>query len=140
MASKQSAVLAKVKELLADSVGVGGRVYRNKPSPKNRDKLPCIIIRPQRMPIEGEHMPRVLWGFTFLVIVLGRGDESDDEIDPTLCDVYERLMTERTLAGTVQDISPIQVQWTFEEGDGENCAAISEWRVQFQTTGPSLEN
>ena len=135
MASKREDILDAIKTALANTTGVGGRIYRSRTLPlAQRSQLPSLIIEWSNDAAEqNTSLPTLDWSLSVTVTVLSSGDVPDEQADATVVSAHSKLMADLTLGGESIDIQPTNV--TFEAIDGDSPIGVTGmgYTVRYRT-------
>ena len=135
MASKREDILDAIKTALANTTGVGTRIYRSRTLPlAQRSQLPSLIIEWSNDAAEqNTSLPTLDWSLSVTVTVLSSGDVPDEQADATVVSAHSKLMADLTLGGESIDIQPTNV--TFEAIDGDSPIGVTGmgYTVRYRT-------
>ena len=135
MASKREDILDAIKTALANTTGVGTRIYRSRTIPlAQRSQLPALIIEwSSDNPELNTALPTLDWSLSVSVTVLSSGDVPDEQADATVVSAHAKLMADLTLGGEAIDIQPTNV--TFEAIDGDSPIGVTGmgYTVRYRT-------
>ena len=135
MASKREDILDAIKTALANTTGVGTRIYRSRTLPlAQRSQLPSLIIEWSNDAAEqNTSLPTLDWSLSVTVTVLSSGDVPDEQADATVVSAHSKLMADLTLGGEAIDVQPTNV--TFEAIDGDSPIGVTGmgYTVRYRT-------
>ena len=135
MASKREDILDAIKTALANTTGVGTRIYRSRTLPlAQSSQLPSLIIEWSNDAAEqNTSLPTLDWSLSVTVTVLSSGDVPDEQADATVVSAHAKLMADLTLGGESIDIQPTNV--TFEAIDGDSPIGVTGmgYTVRYRT-------
>ena len=135
MASKREDILDAIKTALANTTGVGTRIYRSRTLPlAQRSQLPSLIIEWSNDAAEqNTSLPTLDWSLSVTVTVLSSGDVPDEQADAPVVSAHSKLMADLTLGGEAIDIQPTNV--TFEAIDGDSPIGVTGmgYTVRYRT-------
>ena len=136
MASKREDILNAIKTALANTTGVGTRIYRSRTIPlQQRSELPALLISWSTDTAEqNTSLPTLEWSLSVTVTILSSGDVPDSQADNTLISMHSKLLADLTLGGEAIDIEP--TDQSFEAVDADqplgaiNCSYLVRYRTQ----------
>lgn len=136
MASKREDILNAIKTALANTTGVGTRIYRSRTIPlQQRSELPALLISWSTDTAEqNTSLPTLDWSLSVTVTILSSGDVPDSQADNTLISMHSKLLADLTLGGEAIDIEP--TDQSFEAVDADqplgaiNCSYLVRYRTQ----------
>ena len=136
MASKREDILNAIKTTLANTTGVGTRIYRSRTIPlQQRSELPALLISWSTDTAEqNTSLPTLDWSLSVTVTILSSGDVPDSQADNTLISMHSKLLADLTLGGEAIDIEP--TDQSFEAVDADqplgaiNCSYLVRYRTQ----------
>ena len=136
MASKREDILNAIKTALANTTGVGTRIYRSRTIPlQQRSELPALLISWSTDTAEqNTSLPTLDWSLSVTVTILSSGDVPDSQADNTLISMHSKIMADLTLGGEAIDIEP--TDQSFEAVDADqplgaiNCSYLVRYRTQ----------
>ena len=90
MASKREDILNAIKTALANTTGVGTRIYRSRTIPlQQRSELPALLISWSTDTAEqNTSLPTLDWSLSVTVTILSSGDVPDSQADNTLISMH----------------------------------------------------
>jgi len=136
MASKREDILNAIKTALANTTGVGTRIYRSRTIPlQQRSELPALLISWSTDTAEqNTSLPTLDWSLSVTVTILSSGDVPDSQADNTLISMHSKIMADLTLGGEAIDVEP--TDQSFEAVDADqplgaiNCSYLVRYRTQ----------
>ena len=136
MASKREDILNAIKTALANTTGVGTRIYRSRTIPlQQRSELPALLISWSTDTAEqNTSLPTLDWSLSVTVTILSSGDVPDSQADNTLMSMNSIIMADLTLGGEAIDVEP--TDQSFEAVDADqplgaiNCSYLVRYRTQ----------
>ena len=140
MASKREDILAAIKTALANTTGVGTRIYRSRTLPlAQRSQLPALIIEWSNDDASLiTSAPSINWSLTVTVTILCSGDVPDQGVDATLLSMHSKIMNDVTLGGECMDIAPTTQAFETIDGDSPIGVMTCSYLVRYQTTTTDL--
>ena len=86
MATKREQILAAIKTNLANTTGVGTRIYRSRVEALTRSETPALILEPiSDTPQDTQSFnDKVTWEFKIRISVVARGSVPHNDADPTI--------------------------------------------------------
>jgi len=136
MASKREDILNAIKTALANTTGVGSRIYRSRTIPlQQRSELPALLISWSTDTAEqNTSLPTLDWSLSVTVTILSSGNVPDSQADNTLISMHSKIMADLTLGGEAIDVEP--TDQSFEAVDADqplgaiNCSYLVRYRTQ----------
>ena len=134
MTTKRERILAAVKTALANTTGVGTRIYRSRVDPLSRGESPAIIIEPiSDTPEQNTSLPTLDWTLRIRVVVIERSDIPDQAADDTIESMHSKLMADLTLGGLAIDIQPAQTSFQLLEADQPAGVIFCEYEIRYRS-------
>jgi|TARA_B100002019_G_C21144228_1_gene534862 hypothetical protein len=134
MTTKRESILAAVKTALANTTGVGTRIYRSRVDPLSRGESPAIIIEPiSDTPEQNTSLPTLDWTLRIRVVVIERSDIPDQAADDTIESMHSKLMADLTLGGLAIDIQPAQTSFQLLEADQPAGVIFCEYEIRYRS-------
>ena len=136
MASKREDILNAIKTALANTTGVGTRIYRSRTIPlQQRSELPALLISWSTDTAEqNTSLPTLDWSLSVTVTILSSGDVPDSQADNTLISMHSKLLADLTLGGEAIDIEPTELSFEAVDADQPlgaiNCSYLVRYRTQ----------
>tara|TARA_R100000231_G_scaffold72095_2_gene56822 strand:- start:11 stop:439 length:429 start_codon:yes stop_codon:yes gene_type:complete len=140
MATKREQILATIKTNLADTVGVGTRIYRSRVEALTRSETPALIIEPISDTPEDTQAfnNKVSWEFKIRVSVVVRGTTPDQVADPTIESLHTKVLNDPTVGGLALDIKPSTTSFEILEADQPAGVISCEFDISYRTAYNSL--
>ena len=135
MTTKRETILAQLKTQLANTTGVGNRIYRSRVTPVDRSEGKVLIIEPISDNCEVT-ANRVKWTLNVRLSVIARGSASetlDQSADPTIESIHSKISTDVTLGGNAIDMTPRSVSFDLIDGDQPSGVVSCEYIIIYQT-------
>ena len=140
MASKREQILAALKTTLANTAGVGTRIYRSRVEPLTRGESPAIVLEPvtDEPSINSATYLKIDWTLRVRIVVIVRGTIPDNVADPTVESLFTKVLNDPTVGGLAIDIRP--ATQTFEVLDADQPAGLTtcEFEIDYRTSYNSL--
>ena len=140
MASKREQILAALKTTLANTTGVGTRIYRSRVEPITRGESPAIVLEPvtDEPSINSATYLKIDWTLRVRIVVIVRGNIPDNVADPTVESLFTKVLNDPTVGGLAKDIRP--ATQTFEVLDADQPAGLitCEFEIDYRTSYNSL--
>jgi|TARA_B100000035_G_scaffold313553_1_gene327543 hypothetical protein len=134
MTTKRENILAAIKTALANTTGVGTRIYRTRVDPVARAESPAIIIQPVRdVAVQNTSLPTLDWTMTVRITVIERSDVPDQAADDTIESLHAKVMSDLTLGGYAIDVQPVRTEFEFIEADKPAALISCEFEVRYRT-------
>jgi len=140
MTTKRETILAQLKTQLANTTGVGNRIYRSRVTPVNRSEGKVLIIEPISDNCEVQ-ANRLRWTLNVRLSVIARGSASetlDQSADPTVESIHSKISTDVTLGGNAMDMTPRNVSFDLIDGDQPSGVVSCEYIIIYQTSTTDL--
>jgi len=140
MASKREQILAAIKTTLANTTGVGTRIYRSRVEPIARGETPAIVIEPitDEPTINSSSYLKIDWTLRIRVVVVVRGITPENIGDATIESLHTKILTDTTIGGLAKDIRPSTQSFEFIEGDQPSGIITCEYEIDYRTSYNSL--
>ena len=140
MASKREQILAAIKTNLANTTGVGTRIYRSRAEPMARAESPSLVLEfiTDEPTINSATYLKIDWTLRVRIVVIIRGTIPDSVGDPTVESLFSKVLTDPTVGGLAKDIRP--ATQTFEVLDADQPAGLitCEFEIDYRTSYNSL--
>ena len=135
MASKREDILDSIKTALANTSGVGSRIYRSRTIPlAQRSQLPALIIEWSNDDAEqNTSLPTLDWSLSVTVTVLSSGDVPDEQADATIVSAHAKMTADLTLGGEAIDVQPTNVSFEAIDGDSPIGVTTMGYLVRYRT-------
>ena len=135
MASKREDILDAIKTALANTTGVGSRIYRSRTIPlAQRSQLPSLIIEWSNDDCEqNTSLPTLDWSLSVTVTVLSSGDVPDEQADATIVSAHAKMTADLTLGGEAIDVQPTNVSFEAIDGDSPIGVTSMGFLVRYRT-------
>ena len=140
MTTKRETILAQLKTQLANTTGVGNRIYRSRVTPVDRSEGKVLIIEPISDSCEVQ-ANRLRWTLNVRLSVIARGSASetlDQSADPTVESIHSKISTDVTLGGNAIDMTPRNVSFDLIDGDQPSGVVSCEYIIIYQTSTTDL--
>tara|TARA_R100000234_G_scaffold48390_1_gene28928 strand:- start:1041 stop:1469 length:429 start_codon:yes stop_codon:yes gene_type:complete len=140
MTTKRETILAQLKTQLANTTGVGNRIYRSRVTPVDRSEGKVLIIEPISDNCEVQ-ANRLRWTLNVRLSVIARGSASetlDQSADPTVESIHSKISTDVTLGGNAIDMTPRNVSFDLIDGDQPSGVVSCEYIIIYQTSTTDL--
>ena len=140
MTTKRETILAQLKTQLANTTGVGNRIYRSRVTPVDRSEGKVLIIEPISDSCEVT-ANRLKWTLNVRLSVIARGSASetlDQSADPTVESIHSKISTDVSLGGNAIDMTPRSVSFDLIDGDQPSGVVSCEYIIIYQTSTTDL--
>ena len=140
MTTKRETILAQLKTQLANTTGVGNRIYRSRVTPVDRSEGKVLIIEPISDNCEVT-ANKFKWTLNVRLSVIARGSASetlDQSADPTVESIHSKISTDVTLGGNAIDMTPRSVSFDLIDGDQPSGVVSCEYIIIYQTSTTDL--
>ena len=140
MATKRERILAAIKTNLANTVGVGTRIYRSRAEALTRSETPALIIEPISDTPEDTQAfnNKGNWDFKIRVSVVVRGSIPDQVADPTIESLHTKVLTDPSVGGLALDVRPSTTSFEILEADEPAGVIGCEFDISYRTSYDSL--
>ena len=140
MTTKREQILARIVSNLANTVGVGNRIYRSRIEPLTRSETPAIVVEfvDDTAEMSGS-LPYLNWRLTVQIMVIARGLIPDQLADPTVKSLHAKLMADITLNNLAFDILPVSQTFQIVESDQPTGIVSCLYAVRYRTSLTTLE-
>jgi|TARA_R100000084_G_C4541812_1_gene95944 hypothetical protein len=134
MTTKRENILAAIKTALADTTGVGTRIYRSRVEPLSRGESPAIVIEPiSDTPEQNTSMPTLDWTLRVRIVVIERATIPDQAADDTIESLHSKIMSDLTLGGRAIDVQPAQTSFQLLEADQPAGVIFCEYEIRYRS-------
>jgi hypothetical protein len=134
MTTKRENILATIKTTLADTTGVGTRIYRSRVEPLSRGESPAIVIEPISDDADqNTSMPTLDWTLRIRVSVIERSSIPDQAADDTIESLHSKIMSDLTVGGYAIDVQPVRTEFEFIEADQPLGVISNEYEIRYRT-------
>ena len=140
MASKREQILAAIKTNLANTTGVGTRIYRSRVEALTRSETPAIIIEPVSDTPQDTNSfnNKITWEFKIRISVIARGSTPDNVADPTIESLHTKVLNDPSIGGLAIDVRPSTTTFELLEADEPAGGIGCEFDIEYRTTYNSL--
>ena len=140
MASKREQILAALKTTLANTTGVGTRIYRSRVEPITRGESPAIVLEPvtDEPSINSATYLKIDWTLRVRIVVIVRGNIPDNVADPTVESLFTKVLNDPTVGGLALDIRPATQTFEVLEADQPAGLTTCEFEIDYRTSYNSL--
>ncbi len=140
MATKREQILAAIKTNLANTTGVGTRIYRSRVEALTRSETPALILEPiSDTPQDTQSFnDKVTWEFKIRISVVARGSVPDNVADPTIESLHTKVMTDPSVGGLALDVRPSTTSFELLEADEPAGVISCEFDIEYRTSYNSL--
>lgn len=104
MASKREQIVQAIMAKLANTTGVGGRVYRSQADPNPRELSPFVAVQWTSEQAAPETVPQLERVLNVEVAVYTRDDTPDQAADSILVSAHSLIMSDTSLGGLAIDM------------------------------------
>lgn len=134
MTTKRENILATIKSTLANTTGVGTRIYRSRVEPLSRGESPAIVIEPITDDADqNTSMPTLDWTLRIRVSVIERATIPDQAADDTIESLHTKIMSDLTVGGYAIDVQPVRTEFEFIEADQPLGIISNEFEIRYRT-------
>ena len=134
MTTKRENILATIKTTLANTTGVGTRIYRSRVEPLSRGESPAIVIEPISDDADQTtSMPTLDWTLRIRVSVIERSSIPDQAADDTIESLHSKIMSDLTVGGYAIDVQPVRTEFEFIEADQPLGVISNEYEIRYRT-------
>ena len=134
MTTKRENILATIKTTLANTTGVGTRIYRSRVEPISREESPAIVVEPIWDDADqNTTTPTLDWTLRIRVSVIERADVPDKEADDTIESLHSKIMSDLTVGGYAIDVQPVRTEFEFIEADKPLGIISNEFEIRYRT-------
>ena len=140
MASKREQILAAIKTNLANTTGVGTRIYRSRVEALTRSETPAIIIEPVSDTPQDTNSfnNKITWEFKIRISVIARGSTPDNVADPTIESLHTKVLNDPSIGGLAIDVRPSTTTFELLEADEPAGVIGCEFDIEYRTSYKSL--
>ena len=140
MATKRERILAAITTSLANTVGVGTRIYRSRAEALTRSETPALIVEPISDTPEDTQTfnDKVNWEFKIRISVVVRGAIPDQVADPTIESLHTKVLTDPSVGGLALDVRPSTTSFEILEADQPAGVISCEFDISYRTAYNSL--
>ena len=134
MTTKRENILAAIKTALANTTGVGTRIYRSRVEPLARAESPAIVVEPlSDTPTQATSLPTLDWTLRVRISVIERATVPDQAADDTIESLHAKMMADLTLGGYAIDVQPAQTSFQLLEADQPAGVIFCEYEIKYRT-------
>tara|TARA_Y100000401_G_C8319289_1_gene224302 strand:- start:446 stop:871 length:426 start_codon:yes stop_codon:yes gene_type:complete len=134
MTTKRENILAAIKTTLANTTGVGTRIYRSRVEPLARAESPAIVVEPlSDTPTQTTSLPTLDWTLRVRISVIERATVPDQAADDTIESLHAKMMADLTLGGYAIDVQPAQTSFQLLEADQPAGVIFCEYEIKYRT-------
>ena len=134
MTTKRENILAAIKTTLANTTGVGTRIYRSRVEPLARAESPAIVVEPlSDTPTQTTSLPTLDWTLRVRISVIERATVPDQAADDTIESLHAKMMSDLTLNGYAIDVQPAQTSFQLLEADQPAGVIFCEYEIKYRT-------
>ena len=134
MTTKRENILARIVTQLANTTGVGTRIYRSRVVPLTRGETPALVVEFQGDSVEqNTALPTLDHFLTVRVSVIVRGDIPDQVADPTVESMHAKIMSDLTLNGLAIDVQPGDTTSELIDADQPGGVISADYIVRYRT-------
>jgi hypothetical protein len=134
MTTKRENILAAIKTALANTTGVGTRIYRSRVEPLARAESPAIVVEPlSDTPVQATSLPTLDWTLRVRISVIERATVPDQAADDTIESLHSKMMSDLTLGGYAIDVQPAQTSFQLLEADQPAGVIFCEYEIKYRT-------
>tara|TARA_B100001989_G_C24475921_1_gene431779 strand:+ start:294 stop:722 length:429 start_codon:yes stop_codon:yes gene_type:complete len=140
MATKRERILAAITTSLANTTGVGTRIYRSRVEALTRSETPALVIEPISDTPEDTQTfnDKVTWEFKIRISVIVRGTTPDQVADPTIESLHTKVLTDPSVGGLALDVRPSTTSFEILEADQPAGVISCEFDITYRTAYNSL--
>ena len=140
MATKRERILAAITTSLANTTGVGARIYRSRVEALTRSETPALVIEPISDTPEDTQTfnDKVTWEFKIRISVIVRGTTPDQVADPTIESLHTKVLTDPSVGGLALDVRPSTTSFEILEADQPAGVISCEFDITYRTAYNSL--
>ena len=134
MTTRREDILSAIQTALAETTGVGTRIYRSRVEPMARGESPALVIEPLTdTPVQNTSLPTLDWTLRVRISVIVRATVPDQTADATIESLHSKIMADLTLGGEAIDVQPAQTTFNFFEADQPAGVIFCEYDVRYRT-------
>lgn len=134
MTTKRENIMAAIKAALANTTGVGTRIYRSRAEPISRGESPAIVIEPiSDIAEQNTSMPTLDWTLRVRIVVIERAAIPDQAADDTIESLHSKIMNDLTLGGYAIDVQPSRTEFDIVEADETLGVISNEFEIRYRT-------
>ena len=134
MTTKRENIIATIKSTLANTTGVGTRIYRSRVEPLSRGESPAIVVEPITDDADqNTSMPTLDWTLRIRVSVIERASIPDQAADDTIESLHSKIMSDLTVGGYAIDVQPVRTEFEFIEADQPLGIISNEFEIRYRT-------
>ena len=140
MASKREQILAAIKTNLANTTGVGNRIYRSRAEPMARAESPSLVLEfvTDEPTVNSATYLKIDWTLRIRIVVIVRGAIPDNVGDPTVESLFTKVLNDPTVGGLAKDIRPATQTFEVIEADTPAGLTTCEFEIDYRTAYNSL--
>ena len=136
MASKREQILAAIKTNLANTTGVGNRIYRSRAEPMARAESPSLVLEfvTDEPTVNSATYLKLDWTLRVRIVVIVRSQTPDTTADPTIESLHTKIVSDPTLGGIALDVRPLTVTFDVVEADQPAGIISCEYEIDYRSS------
>lgn len=139
MTTKREQIMLAVKGALTGISGVdNASVYRSRVDPFGQNKLPAITVEPLGEVAQNDIHMVTDWTLQTRINILVKAKIPDQNGDPIVLDVHEKLSASTLLKNLIIDMSINSINFNNFEGDGGLGIIEMNYSIRYRTQENSL--
>ena len=136
MASKREQILAAIKNNLANTTGVGNRIYRSRAEPMARAESPSLVLEfvTDEPTVNSATYLKIDWTLRVRIVVVVRSQTPDTTADATVESLHTKVVNDPTLGGLAIDVRPATVTFDVIEADQPAGIVSCEYEIDYRSS------
>ena len=136
MASKREQILAAIKTNLANTTGVGNRIYRSRAEPMARAESPSLVLEfvTDEPTVNSATYLKIDWTLRIRIVVIVRSQTPDTTADATVESLHTKVVNDPTLGGLAIDVRPATVTFDVIEADQPAGIVSCEYEIDYRSS------
>ena len=136
MASKREQILAAIKTNLANTTGVGDRIFRSRAEPMARAESPSLVLEfiTDEPTVNSSTYLKIDWTLRVRIVVVVRSQTPDTTADATVESLHTKIVNDPTLGGLALDVRPATVSFDVVEAYQPAGIISCEYEVDYRSS------
>ena len=139
MTTRRETILNAIATSLANTTGVGNRIYRSRVTAFTREETPSLLITwDNDTPVQVTSLTTLDWTLDVSIAVIVRGDKPDTIADPVVESVHSKIMADLTLGGTAMNLIPQSHGNEAVDSDQPAGILTLNYQIKYRTSNTNL--
>ena len=134
MTTAREHIIDNVVSALANTTGVGARIYRSRVTALSREESPALIVEAVSDTAQSAFAGQaIIWTLLLRISVIVRGDKPDEIADGTIESLHSKVMTDQTRGGYAITTRPTDVNFEMVDADQPAGVISCNFTVEYRT-------